>query len=504
MGRTLIGGTAVVPTTSVVKTTSTDWQSRQTEGLPLKATWAHDGSGNQWYGCSVYDCYGNAVGGADGGKANSTTSYQFGNYADQNFSYSGDNTGGYSTAGQLSTQPFLSSYWVQANRNNTYLPMHGMLNVSPDGNFASIGAPSYSSNSHSGYFSYYITQVLPQGRRPRKYISISNNVIYVASSLLSFSNTKIDGMDWSTHPTITGASWYADWSATNSKFSWGGACYNERTNKLMLVHQVSSTATQRAILLTGGSGVLLTSPTVSLSDWFDAVKASTWTEFDLPYNGGTVAGTRYDKRVILGDNDKAMVLQTQSTSKMHGGLLDWNTGSEGAYDWVPTYISVSTGGFNADNSVYYSQRIQATWSNKWLYCFSGTYQEGGGLSGIVVSTEDPSRAFTATHGVNIGCSVLPHGEDAFQFASHDNTDGAGMYGGTINLASTSTTGTDATTFHLSTSNVPTAIANLGALPASTVATQYTNTPALYYSTNYSPWVTVNWWPRDGVMSYQPL
>ena len=498
MGRTLIGGSAVAsPTVNTNTTTSSQsWQEQQTEGYPIFGMWGSDG-GNQYQSMQMYDSQFNTRGTPHGAKANSTTTYQFGNFTDGAMGYNGDNSANYQTTGQLSTQPATSSYWVQANRCNNMFPMHEMIDLSPAGSWRSLYGTSNTSSNFPTYNTiFYMTMVLPEGRRPRKYYRVQNENIYQQNSLRRPNqNYSARTFNWATWLQNNHASIYADITATTSNwYSFGGICYNERTNKMMINWQRNADNNMCALLIAGQSGKLLTDPSVTMEEWFDVATPVSWTDWTAVFNGATGTEMRYDHKIVLGDNDKAAVFHHQASSTMYMTLIDWNDGSAGAHTYDNNYHSRTTGGFGGSSGYYYAQRFQSTWDNNWQFCFTGTYQEGCGMAGIFVSTKDPSRCFDYYDSYNNGYNVLAIGKSSFLFGRNENTDSTSKYGGKIYLGDTSQEGTDSTFYGRSNTTAPVSIANKATI--SSVGTTQTGINNMWYTTDYPTFITSTWWPKD--------
>ena len=499
MGRTLIGGSAVAsPTVNTTTTTSSQsWQEQQTEGYPIFGMWGSDG-GNQYQSMQMFDSVFNTRGTPHGAKANSTTSYQFGNFTDGAMGYNGDHSNVYQTTGQLTTQDAGGgTYWVQGNRNNNMFPMHEVIDLSPTGSWRSLyGTNNTTSSSPSYNTIFYMTMVLPEGRRPRKFYRVQNQNIY-QSATLRRSNQNYMGrnFDWTNWLQNNHASIYADITATTSNwFTYGGICYNERTNKMMINWQRTSNNEMCALLISGQSGKLLTDPAVTTEEWFNAATPVSWTDWTMVFNDGTGTEMRYDHKIMLGDNDKAAIFHHQASSTMYMTLLDWNDGSTGAHTYNNNYHSRSTGGFGGSSGYYYAQRFQSTWDNNWQICFTGTYQEGSGLAGIVVSTKDPSRCFDYYDPFNFGGGILAIGKSSFLFHRGQNTDSGSKQAGKIHLGYTSQEGTDATTYGRSNNTNPIAINNKASLAA--VSSTQCGINNMWYTTDYPTFITSTWWPKD--------
>ena len=504
MGRTLIGGTAVATASSSSTTTaSQSWQEQQTEGYPIFGLWGSDG-GNQYQSMQMYDSLLNTKGTPHGAKANSTTSYQFGNYADGSLGYNGDYSGSYQTTGQLSTQPATSSYWVQANRCNNMFPMHEMMDLSPTGSYRPLwGTSNTSSNSPSYNTMYLMNMVLPEGRRPRKFFRCVNDNIDELASLRRV-DTKYMGrrFNWVGWLQNNHASIYADMTAVSNNFlGYGNISYNERTNKMAISWQRASNNSMTAILIAGQSGKLLTDPSVNVSDWFEAATPVSWTDWNMAFNSSTGSETRYDHKLMLGDNDKLAVFHHQTGSSMYMCLIDWNEGSAGSHTYTNNYNNVATGGFSANNSPYYGTRFQSTWDQNWHMAFAGTYQEGSGMAGLIVSTKDPSRVFAYRDDYNMGGGVNAIGKSSFFFHRGDNTDSTSKLGGMIYLADTSQEGTDATTYGYSSNPNNVTVANKATLTS--VGSLHSGINNMWYTTDYPCFITSTWWPKDDPVHGSP-
>lgn len=501
MGRTLIGGTAVA--TATASTSSQSWQEKQTEGYPIFGMWGSDG-GNQYQAMQMYDSTFSVKGTPHGAKTGTTSSYQFGNYSDGAMGYQGDFTANYATNAQLTSQPYSSSYWVQANRNNTVFPMHEYIDLSPAGSWRSVYGTNNTSTLSTIYRKYWLMNwVLPEGRRPRKFLSVENQYINQFSDMKRMPSKHLGRrFTWTTwlqtsHPVI-----YAAITATaQSWYGAGNASYNERTNKLMISWQTSTTNQHCAILIAGEAGKLLSSPDVTPTEWFEAATPVSWTNWTMAFNTGTANDTRYDHKIMLGDNDKAAIFNHQAASNMYMCLMDWNSGSAGSHTYDSTYTSVSTGGYSSTNGQYYHTRFQSTWDQNWHMAFTGTYQEGCGMAGLIVSTKDPSRVFKYRHAVNIGYGVLPIGKSSFMFHAGENTDSSTKPGGIISLGATSQVGTADTTYSYSSGVISLSIVNKGTLTS--VGQLQSGINNLKYTTDYPTFITCNWWPKDDYIFGSP-
>lgn len=445
------------------------------EGLPMFGVGY--GAGNAIQSYRVFNSAFNCVGSPYMSAENAASANRYGMSMDQYYMFSKSDF--VDTEAVLGAEASGNGNWFQSLHQNDNYPMSAWSDCSALGyrrgvNFMQGGFASYGKFKAGQYL---INQSLPAGVRPRRYFSISANVMYESSSLHLLNGTD-DRLD------ITA---YRPTGFTSSTSCAGAAGYNEKTKTLVITYGVTNTTTQINVFR---STVDLNSCN-SLLQFFTNATA---TGFTITRSNYTAGDNTSHRTVLVGDNDYVF-MSYRGGNTQYADLINLTTSSSVA---IPS-IGATTS-YGPVQGPEYTVKAQSTWDNKWTFIFSPYYYYGCGAIGYVVSEEDPRRYFTFNlTSSSGGGAILPIGETKFAYFNGQNTDSAGVSNTVIDLSNTSTTGTDATTISTSGAAIPAAISNGGAInPTLANVAMHGG----YYSTCYPRFFTINWWPIDGKFSYE--
>lgn len=483
MGRTLNPGTGGVASASTASATTTAvTEDPRKEGYP--AYFSLYGSGNNYFNSKVLGSDLQPLGSPYSSTGYTTSSYYQGINNDPMYGYNKD--AGQPT-GSLSSQNY-SSYtiWMQSWHHSDQYPRNRLINCGVNAHWKgdSIHNIQY---GILGYGNYLGTHVLPEGCRPRRYLTLNNNTIQEVNSLAQMYGYGANKNGFSIDSTKSAPNEYA----TSAAGSFG---YNEKTKTLVLIQGNTS----------GYDVYKYKSDTHELN----SMEGSAWPFFrDATVTKGTITNSpfyvpnnnedAYNIRVIVGDNDYvAAVLwggNYVSSVLINPDLtVDYsinpaNNGYFGQIQCTTTY--------GASNNRAYAPKAKFTWDNKWALVGMPYYYYGCGICAYIISTEDPRRFFqwrnTNSGG---GAQVFPWKKSSFiYFGGDQNLNSQGMYYAYIDLSETSRTGTDGAT--ITDSDGRRQIANGTVLNPTN---RHSAEPSLYHTTNYNHIQPLNWWPRGDV------
>lgn len=445
------------------------------EGYPLFGVGF--GTGNNIQSFRIFNSNFQCVGSPYTSIQNTTTGYRHGMAIDQFYMYSlSDYSDG---QGILSSQAANSSDYTQSIYQNDQYPQSLYNNCSPLGYRRGVNmvVGSYLSYGLMGQGKYLIKQILPEGVRPRRFFTINGNTMKESFSLNTLQGTE-DSIDLAPYRPV---------GFTSNTDCYGSACYNENTKTLVISFGTTSTSTQINVFR---STVDLNSCT-SLQQFFAAATATGFTVTRTNYNA---TENRYNRGMVLGNNDYVFMSYRNGGNGQVGDLIDLTAGTLTNVSTINN--TTSYGGFDS-----YYIRMQTTWDNKWAFLFTSYYYYGCGVSAHVVSTTDPRRFFvfnpTDSSG---GGALLPIGKEGMAYFNGVNTDSAGVYATLIDFNLTSTTGTAATV--ISTTGGGLSIAAINNAAAINPARGFLYMHGGYYSTCYPRFFTINWWPVDGKFNFE--
>lgn len=524
MGRTLIGGSAVAaptPTTPTTSTTSSSTDDPRREGLPMFAIWQMYDDQFRYVQCSTYA--------PDGSQTNnpwayavysSPGSYRGGVMQDKYLGYSGDNQSWYRTSSTISSNS--SSYMVGRTQDNTHWPSNLAINIGPTGQFAANIGQSNSGRSYWRYIRYMITQVLPEGIRPRMFLGRNNQYIY--RSLQPSDDNYIRVQDRFT--------WYdTDMEAAfpelaNRRYSTGyGNCgYNEKTGYFVLF---AKTSNGNVDMFKWKLGARISDPKVPLKKTFLEATEFEYRQMDNTENLSGDEGY-YRGQITVGDNGYCRWTRMQPSSRMQSNLFhldssvasqfitsnsqDSNGQSYGAQNASYSYELGLTTCYGIDQgSEHIGTVYNATWDNKWIIHFNHYYYYGSGCMGFVHSTSDPRVCYTWQNpNQSYGNSPVASGTTGWIFGREQNADSSDVYYHNFNLSNLETS------WDTIQENIANGVSDpygrsftyTDWVPSSIYQNiSQTDRPGLvpahgYNSTNYPRLLNVNWWPtKDGQMQF---
>jgi len=343
--------------------------------------------------CVVYDSNGMQMGGPWAYSVYSSPSaYSAGIMRDKYFGQSGDNGNPYRTNAQMTTNS--STYAVKSLNYVSHWPQHAMLNVSANGRFSSN---RYSSgNSVLNGMTYQITQVLPEGVRPRLAITRNGSWIYRANIMWAPNATAPGGermniWDDAELASLFGQENISPKIAHSTRSQGIGSCgYNERTKTFVVIwRQTGSTATA---VTKWKFTKNLNDPRVPLREVFEsATSVETVNSLTMGWAGTQEA---YRWQVTVGDNDYIRCSNFQPGQWYRTWLLDpdlaltSDSGSNGQYSHAATTSYGMEQGWAHSGSQYNS-----TWDNDWHIHYGTYYYYGCGCMAYITSTRDPRLVY---------------------------------------------------------------------------------------------------------------
>ena len=469
MGREInpgIGGAGSAIITSSAPAAVTE--DPRKEGWPLYLNIY--GDGNSYWTVRVLDHELRAVSSPWSAALNTTLSYKGGVLNDSVWGYSVDAA---ALTGRGTSQAYsFSNLSIGSALHDDQYPQSSMINSAVGGMFEGTSPHASTSNHKFGYGHYLITQILPEGIRPRRYFGIDGNYFYEYHNLNSMNGRK----------NRINLSDYRDNTSLNDCY--GYACYNERTNTLVTVHRGGSNGTVN--IFKGRSDLNLNkeASTPNIKDWFEAATVTSFA------NNNFVNGSANDERtgrVGIGDNGEIVCIEH------HSSLMRYRLFRDGEY--IKEY-NISTGGYSPDDGLsQYYIRMKATWDNNWIIPTASYYQEASEVSSIFISTKNPSRFFGFYDNTgNTHRNFVPHRGSGFLLFNNENTDGAAEPLCRVGLEhdSNAVSGEDPITVSYGQNAIPTEI-NVGTTIQSSFYSSAHNHG--YYSTSYGFYIPTHWWSR---------
>jgi len=441
------------------------------EGYPMYVN-IH-GEGNSYWNVRILDSNLNAVGSPWSAALNTTLSYKSGVLNDSTYGYSTD--GGSFTSNYTSQPVSITNIYQSVHHDDQY-PFNMAVNANAGGMFEGVCTHSISRSKWS-FGRFLISQILPEGTRPRRFFGLDDDVFFEYHNLSTMEDPK-SRFDLTPFFSV-------DPSTGGNHRAMGSACYNERTNTLVTLHRVAASAVFN--VFTGQSGLNLNKEKScpNPKKWFENASVTGFT-IGSGFGNTTVTDERAT-RVILGDNGQIATVQRLTTT------LQYRLIEGGAI----TATDTVSGGWNTgpDQGSQYYIKTKMTWDNNWSWSGLANYQEGGEFRGYLISTKNPARYIKyASDSGNRYQNLLPNSRSAFMSFDHVNTDGvpAELCVLDLDLDQNPLTGTDPI------------IARVGASPTaqeraigSSLNTSYFSVPHNhgYYSTSYGYYAPLNWWPR---------
>jgi hypothetical protein len=505
MGRTLIGGSAVAaPTTSSSNSsTSSSTDDPRKEGLPCIATWTLQDDNARQFDCVVYDSNGMQMGSPWAfGLYSSPSAYGGGIMRDKYFGSPGDNGNPFRTSSQLSTNS--SSYMIKALNYVSHWPQHAMLNVSPNGRFSSSRFTS--GNSVVNGMKYQITQVLPEGVRPRLAITRNGEWLYRSNIMWSSSaaapgGERVDIWDDAELVSLFGQDNMSPKSQFSSRNQGIGACgYNERTKTFVIIWRQSG-STQTAVTkwkLTKN----LNDPRVPLREVFEsATSVETTNSLTMGWSGSNEA---YRWQVTVGDNDYIRCSNFRNDQWYRTWLIDpdlaltSDSGSSGQYSHSATTSYGMEQGWPHMGSNYNS-----TWDNEWHIHYGTYYYYGCGCLAFFTSTRDP-RLVYLYRNTDSSNGISPHawGRTGFIFSyPTSNSDSSDHAFHKVDLRGLKKTTAEfdegaGKYFDSSERTQPSVGSTINVANSSQWFPSHG-----YQSTNYPTFINVTWWPTADGRTY---
>ena len=520
MGRNLTGGSAVAaPSSGSSSSSSSSSSSGDTrkEGLPCIATWSMNDDNARRFDCVIYDSTGSQIGSPWGYGTNSSPGdYYGGLVADKYWGVNGDNGNPFRTNGTLASNS--SNYKIKATTWASHHPQHAMMNVSPQGSFHSNRW-----TSNGGVYEVHrnmVTQVLPEGVRPRCALTRNGEWLYRSRAL----NMTQQGS--------AGGDKISLWEDTDleAKFGGGaggtisprsiegsmnkgfGACgYNEATGEFIVLWRWNGSTASR---------ITRWKLTKSLNDFNYTLKEiflsaasveMTSSNFALGWGGSSEA---YRWMITVGDNGWIRMSNFKESDDFTTFLVDPTTLA------LASASHQSNGDNRFSNTTSYGMEqswmhlgctYNSTWDNKWHVHYCHYYYYGSGIQTYIISTEDPRVVYRWSYSeTNDGNSPHAWGKTGFIFNKSSNSDSndhtmfnldlAGMKRTTEAIAAMpSTIAEGAGTYYgyQRTIQPTTMFADLNLTDQS-----YWFPAHGWSSTNYPCLLNVNWWPtKDGIMQY---
>lgn len=508
MGRNLVGGSAVASSGgSSSSSSSSSSDDPRKEGLPCIATWSMQDDNARRFDCSVYDSTGALMGSPWAYSVYSNPGdYYGGLVSDKYWGINGDNGTSYRTNGQLSSNN--SSYMIKSTTYTGFYPFHAMMNVAPTGNFHSNRMAS--GDSVMRVMQYYVTQVMPEGVRPRCSLTREDKWFYRTASLAISNNNaapkgeRIEFWDDSELVTKWGQDNISPKNQSANMYRGNGSCgYNEKNKTLIVCWKLNSS---RAIAFTKWKFTKnLNDTNIPLRDIFltaESVETTPHNTMNLGWSG-TQEAHRF--QVTVGDNDYIRLSQFRESNSYRTFLIKPDlTIDSGTND--------SSGEYNHSNTTSYGMEqgwrhlgsnYQSTWDNKWHIHFCHYYYYGCGINAFITSTEDPRLVYKLAYS-STSNGMSPHAwhKTGWIFSKPTNSDSADMGYFNLDFAQMKTTkeAYDAEAgkyYSYQTMTQPSIGGTINITDGN-----YWMPPHGWSSTNYPTFIPVNWWPTaDGKMHY---
>jgi hypothetical protein len=464
--------------------------------------------------CAIYNSSADRIGNAWGyGTYNNPNDYYGGLVADKYWGMNGDNGNPYRTNSELQSNS--GNYTIKATCKSSHHPQHAMMNVSPTGAFNSNRWAS--GNGVWKVHRDMITQVLPEGVRPRCALTRENDWLYrspalnIASNQAAAGGDKINLFDDNDLQTKFGSSTFSPQGIQNDMNRGNGACgYNEATNTFVILWRRSGNVQSR---------ITRWKLTKSLNDFNYTLKEIflSATSVEMSANNFSVgwpgSNEAFRWLMTVGDNDWIRMSNFRESDDFTTFLVD------------PTTLELDSGSYATDgdsresNTTSYGMEqgwnhlgcnYNATWDNKWHIHYCHYYYYGSGIRSFIISTEDP-RVFYKWGYADTNDGNAPHawGKTGFLFNKSSNSDGSDHGFFQVDLA-----GMKRTTEAIAA--MPSSIAEgagtyygYSRTIQPTINTDLNLTDSNYWfpshgynSTNYPTLLNVNWWPTaSGIMTY---
>jgi hypothetical protein len=524
MGRIVSGGTTIaVPTTPTTPTTTDDSSviDPRKEGLPMFAIWSMQDDQFRHIQCSTYAPDGSQTNNPWAyGLYSSPSSYRGGVMQDKYLGYSGDGQSWYRTSSTISSNS--TSYMVGRTQDNTHWPSNLAINIGPTGQFASNIGYNNSSYSYWYYIRFMITQVLPEGVRPRMFLGRDGGTIYRSLQPSNQTNARVqDRFTWYDSEMVAAFPELANRRYNNG---YGNCGYNEKTGYFVLFAKTTNGSVD---MFKWKLGARISDPKVPFKKTFLEATEFEYRQMDNTENLTGDEGY-YRGQITVGDNGYCRWTRMQDSSRMQSNLFHLD--SSVASQFITANSPDSTGqNYSAQNNSYSYELglttcygidqgnyhigtvYNATWDNKWIIHFNHYYYYGAGCMGFVHSTSDPRVCYTWRNTDSTYTnSPVASGTTGWIFSRDQNSDSNDVYYHNFNLADLETS------WDTIKQNIDNSVSN--PYGSSYTYTQWnpsslyqsvtqTNRAGLvpahgYHSTNYPRLLNVNWWPtKDGRMQF---
>ena len=508
MGRNLVGGSAVASPSSGSSSSSSSSSSDdpRKEGLPCIATWSMQDDNARRFDCVVYDSTGSRMGSPWGsGLYSSPSDYYGGVMADKYWGINGDNGNYWRTNGTLASNN--TSYVIKATCYNGFYPQHAMMNIAPTGGFSSNRMAS--SDNLVRAFQHHVTQVLPEGIRPRCSLTRESTYLFRSLALNISNNRGAPGGDrmnlWDDSELVTkfGQDNISPKNNNNNLYQGVGACgYNEKNKTFIIVWNQNST---RTIAFTKWKFTQnLNDVNVSLRDIFltaSSVETTPHNTMNLGWSG-TQEAHRF--LVTVGDNDYIRMSQFRESNHFRTYLITPDlTIDPGTHDSNGEYSHSITTSYGMEQGWrHIGSNYNSTWDNKWHIHYSHYYYYGCGIAAFVTSTEDPRLVYKFNYsGTSDGNSPFPWGKRGFIMNRSTNSDSQDLSYFNLDLKDMKTTkeafDAEAGRYY-----------SYGEYVQPSIGSTLNINDYSYWmpshgwsSTNYPCFLTVNWWPTHDGRNY---
>lgn len=351
--------------------------------------------------CSIYDSDFNLVSRSNqstGGNAWVTSGEIWSDYTGWNY-----------THGQVGSNS-AGSYWVKATPCYS-ADGHQMLRLSSNGGMA-LRDP----NQMGNFMANFGVVVGPEGYRQPMSLWFSG------TTLRQYTRGGFAQLDQLT--TGLSSTQAATWAGSNSSMR-SAVGYNWVTGTLVLIEARSANCEYRAHIWRHPTAKLSGRPG-ELNKFILEAKAGTngasyqYIDFTWNANGSSnYAESQYRMRVIPTKSGKIALVRFVPHNCTHMAVLTPGSGNTCTLDTNFTTVSCTTS-YGIEQGNYYGMRHQITWDNNWVAAFAPYYYYGSGLSGFVVSTNDPAQHYRLSYtSSSCGVSIIPIRASGFAYSFHE-------------------------------------------------------------------------------------
>lgn len=321
-------------------------------------------------------------------------------------SYSGWND----THGQVSSNS-ATSHWVKATPCYS-ADGHQMLRLSSNG-----GIAMRDPNQMGSFMANFGVVVGPEGYRQPMSLWFSG------TTLRQYTRGGFAQLDQLT--TGLNSAQAATWAGSNANMR-GAVGYNWVTGTLVLIEARSANCEYRAHIWRHPTAKLSGKPGELNKLILDAkagTNGASYQYIDFTWNANNSSSyteSQYRMRVIPTRSGKIALVRFVPHNCTHMAVFTPGSGNTGTLDTNFTTVSCTTS-YGVEQGNYYGMRHQITWDNNWVAAFAPYYYYGSGLSGFVVSTNDPAQYYRLSYtSSSCGVSIIPIRASGFAYSFHES------------------------------------------------------------------------------------